>query len=336
MNHFVLIIIFNLFCFAYNPQEILPPSQPEIGPGSSEYLHDDVIWSDFAEKEDGYWLFEPTSPKPVAAPVIVFLHGYGAYNTMIYGQWIRHLVKKGNIVIFPRYQKNLFSPSPNEFPKNIATAINDALIELKKEDHVQVLNQQLCYVGHSYGGASAAYLAVHYRDFDLPKPSAVFLASPGTGPLKGARLDDYKGMDTDLNLLVMVSEDDRTVGDELGNIIFNTAVNTPNRNLIRQKHDYHGDQKITAGHNESYSVDKTFDTGIKNFSSKRSLSVGKLDAVDYYGYWKLFDALIDCTRHNKNCNYAYGNTPEQKNMGKWSDGKAVKKLQITLPQSIEK
>ena len=335
MNHLVLIILLNICCLFNYQEEIRSPTQPDSGPGGATYMHNDVIWSDFAEAEDGYWLFEPTAPQPDSAHVVVFLHGYGAYNTMIYGQWIRHLVQKGNIVIFPRYQKNLFSPSPNEFPKNIAIAIKDALKELEKENRVKPLNEVLSYVGHSYGGASAAYLAVHYRDFDLPKPSAIFLASPGTGPLKGARLDDYKGMDEDLNLLVMVSEDDRTVGDELGTIIFNTTVNTPNRNLILQKHDYHGDKKITAGHNESYSVDKTFDTGVNNFSSKRSLNVGKLDAVDFYGYWKLFDALLDCTRTNANCEYAFGNTPEQKNMGKWSDGKAVKKLKITLPTSAQ-
>ena len=45
-----------------------------------------------------YWIFEPDSPKPRTAPVIVFLHGWGGMNPLYYGAWLDHLVKRGNIV----------------------------------------------------------------------------------------------------------------------------------------------------------------------------------------------------------------------------------------------
>lgn len=51
---------------------------------------------------------------------------------------------------------------------------------------------------------------------------------------------------------------------------------------------------------------------------------GAVNALDYYGLWKLFDALEDAAFYNKNREYALGNTPQQRNMGKWSDGVPVK------------
>ncbi|MEZ4892408.1 MAG: hypothetical protein R2778_05270 [Saprospiraceae bacterium] len=68
-----------------------------------------------ATTADGYWLFEPADPKPDSAEVVVFLHGYGAYNPMAYGKWIKHLVAKGNIVIYPRYQKICFGRDLMDF-----------------------------------------------------------------------------------------------------------------------------------------------------------------------------------------------------------------------------
>ena len=54
-----------------------------------------------------------------------------------------------------------------------------------------------------------------------------------------------------------------------------------------------------------------------------------VNALDYYGTWKLFDALTDAAFYGKNREYALGNTPQQRFMGFWSDGKAIKELVVT-------
>lgn len=314
--------------------EILGPRQPQDGPGGAEYLCDSVIFSDYAADPDGYWLFEPAAPRLDSAHVIVFNHGYGAYNPMIYGAWIRHLVRKGNIVIFPRYQKNLFTPNPRQFPENVATAIKKALLELNSGDHVQPIVEPLIMVGHSYGGAISAYLGIHFADFGIPQPRAIMMVSPGTGPFKGARLDDYATMPADTRLLIMVSNDDQVVGDELGTLVFETATNTPQRNLIRQFADDYGAPGISAGHNQSYALDSTFDNGVHNVSYHRALRVATTDAVDHHGYWKLLDALIECTRAGNYCDVAFGNTLEQRSLGSWSDGTPIRELEVVLPQGM--
>jgi len=54
-----------------------------------------------------------------------------------------------------------------------------------------------------------------------------------------------------------------------------------------------------------------------------------LDALDFFGTWKLLDGLTDAAFFGKNKNYALGNTPEQRYMGIWSDGVPVRELIVT-------
>src|SRR5262245_4974237 len=78
-----------------------PPSQPKEGPGGSAYAHAALTKHRYRQGAQEYWLFEPAKPKPESVPVVVFLHGWGAMNPLLYGGWIEHLVKRGNIVVFP-------------------------------------------------------------------------------------------------------------------------------------------------------------------------------------------------------------------------------------------
>jgi hypothetical protein len=56
---------------------------------------------------------------------------------------------------------------------------------------------------------------------------------------------------------------------------------------------------------------------------------GALDALDWYGLWRPFDALVACSRTGQECATALGDTPEQKFMGRWSDGVPVIELKVT-------
>ena len=321
----LFVFIFSLFSIFIIGQTYEPPSN---GPGSAIYPHDSVKFYDYAEEEDGYWLFEPAKPSPQTANLVVFIHGYGGLNPMIYGKWIRHLVRKGNVVIYPRYQKNMFAPSPKKFSENVIAAIQNALATLQQTDHVTANVESLCLVGHSYGGIIGAEITLNWKNYGIPEPKGIFLCAPGTGPFKAGKLESYEKLSKDLNLLIMVNENDYIVSDEMGVKIFETAINTPQRNLIRQYPDY--ENGISAAHNETYCIDEAFDTGNRNYTAKKALRISKVNAVDYYGYWKLFDALMDCSREGKNCHYAFGDTPEQKSLGTLATGKTLKELEVTL------
>jgi len=305
------------------------PEQPRSGPGGQNYLHDEIRITNRADEKSGFWFFEPASPTPDTAHVVVFLHGYGAINPMIYGGWIKHLVRKGNIIVYPRYQKGIFPPKTRHFADQAVVGIHNALDTLNNGDHIVPITSHFSIVGHSYGGTLAANLTAKFQEYQLPKPVAVLLCSPGTGPFKGGILDSYDNIPSDTKLLVMVSEKDKTVGDKLGKKIFLTAVNTIDKHLITQLEDRRfRKNNIRAGHNESYSLDPTLNLFKKTIVTKRAAKANRIDPVDYFGYWKLLDALHTCTRKDYDCNFAIGNTYEQAFMGFWSDGMPVKPLNI--------
>ncbi|MEO6039996.1 MAG: hypothetical protein ABIQ93_16405 [Saprospiraceae bacterium] len=311
------------------------PGQPLTGPGGAEYQHESVAFYDSAATADGYWLFEPADPKPDSAEVVVFLHGYGAYNPMAYGKWIKHLVAKGNIVIYPRYQTNLLWPQADVFPRNAAKGIRNALVALQKGDHVHPKTDHVAYFAHSYGGVIAANLAVNWERHGIPKPSSMLLCEAGSGPLKGARLESYAGLSEDLHLVVVVGEDDYVVGDEFGRLVFRTASNTPQRNLVIQRRCTDGQHWVSSSHAEPYSYDLDFDTGVRNYTCRRVLYTSRLNEVDFNCYWKFGDALLDCTRNN-GCNMAvaFGNTDSQRYLGCWPDGRMMRELEVILPDSL--
>ncbi|MCB9035177.1 MAG: hypothetical protein H6557_00995 [Lewinellaceae bacterium] len=173
---------------------------------------------------------------------------------------------------------------------------------------------------------------VNYEELNIPKPEGILLASPGTGTAERRSPRLLRGhAGGRAPAAGMVSVNDHVVGEKLGRLIFETATSTAQRNLIIQYPDAYGDPAIGAGHNESYALDADFDAGIHNLSYRRAIGVAKLDAIDYYGYWKLLDALMDCVRQGENCEVAFGNTEAQRNMGCWSDGKKVRELEVVVP-----
>lgn len=312
------------------------PGQPLCGPGGAEYAHHSVSFFDAAESADGYWLFEPADPKPDSAEVVIFLHGYGAYNPFAYGKWIKHLVAKGNIVIYPRYQKNIFWPRADFFPENAARGIRDALKVLQNDTgRVRPKLDKVAYIAHSYGGVIATNLACQWEKAGIPRPASMLLCQPGSGPLKGARLKDYCGLPSDMNLIVIVGEDDYVVGDEFGRLVFNTAVNTQNRNFVVHRRSFNGQRWLLATHSEPYAYDLDFDTGVRNYTARRVLMASRLNEVDFNCYWKLGDALIAYTREGLYGEVAFGNTPDQRFMGKWADGTPIRELDVVLPRPLK-
>ena len=312
-------------------QSISHPFQPISGPGGSSYQHASVVMHDHADQPEGYWLFTPADPVPETAPVVVFMHGYGGYNPMIYGKWVKHIVRQGNIVIYPRYQKNMVQPRADDFSDNAAQGLRDALDRLKSDTTIHANAEVLPYVGHSYGGVISSELAIYADSFGLPPASVVMMCSPGTSWMEGGRLETYEGMPSDVLLLGVVSVDDKVTADEFAIKVFNEAIHVENRRILRQFPDHYGEPGLTAGHNLTYSVDLDLDAGFRNYTSRRALRISTLDPMDYNGYWKWFDALLDCSRNGENCNFVYGDGPEVTSLGNWSDGTAIRPMELIVP-----
>src|SRR5215217_6474941 len=172
---------------------VTQPAQPKSGPGGSDYSHGGWRVSAGGRGADAWYVFEPVRPRPAKAPLAVVMHGYFEYAG--YGQMyelIRHTVRKGSIVIYPRWQTGLVDPCPGPFDigpcmTSAARAIRGALAYLHaRASRVQPQLRRTSYLGFSFGGIITANLANRYRMLHLPRPRAVYLEDPHDGGLDGA------------------------------------------------------------------------------------------------------------------------------------------------------
>lgn len=336
-------------------QGVTPPSQPASGPGGKQYAHTSVTKNRYGKGGTEYWIFEPDSPKPAAAPLVVFLHGWGGMNPMYYGAWIDHLVKRGNIVVYPRYQASLLT-SIKEFTPNTLTALKSAVERLQTEPgHIKPDLNKFATVGHSMGGLLAASVAALASESGLPRVRAVMSVEPGiTEAPISFPLADLKKLPAETLLLAVAGDQDTLVGDFDAKRIYKESTRVPagNKDYVTLVSDLHGVPGLQASHRAPTAHDKAYDSGdgIGGGPAESSDRAGGLptrpidgpqtgrrdrietmmiNALDFYGTWKLFDGLCDAAFYGKNREYALGNTPQQRFMGVWSDGVPVKELKIT-------
>jgi acetyl esterase/lipase len=352
-----------------------PPQQPATGPGGKDYPYKEALKSVFGENGGQFWIFEPAaldsvpassgggapSPgavaggvAPAAVPVIVFVHGWGAMEPEGYGAWIEHLVKRGNIVIFPRYQENARTLMKDYTPNAVA-AVKAALKELTAGSHTTPDLKRLAIVGHSMGGAIAPNIAALAAQDGLPHFSAVMCVEPGNHvtnmPRIGMPMADLSQISTDTLMLVLVGSDDRIVGDDAASEIFQCAskIAPGNKNFVTLLSDDHGTPPLRANHFAPAAPGGNFrsdpaDGGASGKGTLRERLSERLrgenkdgaqrmvDALDFYGTWKLFDGLTDAAFFGKNREYALGDTPQQRFMGTWSDGVPVKEMKVMSPE----
>jgi acetyl esterase/lipase len=301
------------------------PLQPSQGPGSSDYFHDDVQVSKHGKGARQYWIFTPSDPVPEAAPVIVFLHGWASMEPQAYSAWIRHLVRRGNIVIYPRYQEG-FGTLPNSFVDHAVSAIHDATARLVSAGTIRPQLDRLAFVGHSMGAIMSANIAQNAGRYDLPAPRCLFLAEPAFEPI----LSRYDQIPLDTLLVVVVGSDVKRDAAAQRILTGTTRIPSSNKNYVALASDLHGSPPLISDHFAPCAADEVIQSTSK---SLRNEWHGRTrDALDYFGYWKICDGLLDAAFHGVHREFAFGDTPEVRFMGKWSDGIPVEPA-IVLPIS---
>lgn len=306
------------------------PEQPQTGPGGSAYSHTGVRSNKYGQGNLAYWLFEPCDPSPDSAPLVIFLHGWGGKSPSRFEAWIHHLVKRGNLVVFPVYQESLRTPA-TKMLGNTITAVKTAIKRLQVGDHVRPETDRCAIVGVSLGGALTAQMAAVATQRDLPVPRAIMPVAPGRGiwarrPLPSV---DLHTIPSSVLMLVVVCEDDKNAADHEAKVIFNetSQVSPKNKNLVVMVSDYHGTPPLVANHSSPTVSDSAY--------QRKKGKPNTANAMHYYGYWKLFDGLTDAAFYQRNREYALGDTPQQRFMGVWGDGVPVKELKvITSPEMI--
>ncbi len=349
LRQFCAALLFcQLLCWGARAEPPTPPGQPRSGPGGAEYKHAAVRKAAFGVGGTRFWLFEPAEPTPRSAPVVALFHGWSGVNPMYYGAWIEHLARRGNIVIWPRYQATALDI--RNITQNSVNALRAALARLQDGAHVAPELDKFALVGHSLGGTMAANVAARAQRAGLPKPRALMLVQPGDtkGSVTAQRLgldvpsvlEDYSTIPSDVLMLIVVGEEDRLAGNQ-GALFFHETPQVPlqNKDYIILRSDRHGSPPLVAHHFCPCALDERYDNGERPlwrargrralFSEALMRKLLGVDALDYFGTWKLLDGLTDAAFYGKNRDYALGNTQKQRFMGVWSDGVPVRELVVT-------
>lgn len=332
---------------AYAQAKPAPPEQPADGPGSSAYLHDDFTIESRGVGSEQYWIFAPVTtrgggPGVAALPPVVFLHGWGAMNPSGYGGWIRHLVRRGHTVMFPRYQESLLVP-PIQMTDYTLTALREARGRLRLD------TERWIVIGHSMGAIIGVNVAARAREAALRPPAVVLAIEPGGTNTGYAQANiayaDLTKIEPATLLVTLAGEDDERVGDVDAREIFAAATQVPlaRKRFVLVRSDYRGDPPVVANHFAPASLDDAFDTFNMRGSSElrrriveqgRGTSAETLarafgeTAIDYYAFWKLADLLIGAAVADEPSPFSPEREAALAHMGTWSDGTPVRPLEI--------
>ncbi|BAS28253.1 alpha/beta hydrolase fold domain-containing protein [Limnochorda pilosa] len=317
--------------------QVRPPEQPSRGPGGSDYLYGRVEASRHGEGAQAFWLFEPDAPRPRSAPLVLFLHGWRNVDPRTYGAWIEHLVRKGAVVVYPRYQESLTS-SPSAMMDAAAAATEAALQELARPGHVRPDLDRVVFVGHSLGAVMAANLAAEAQAGDLPRPAAMALLNPAdVSPWPGLDLPgklmraSYEAIPASTRLLLVVGDQDILAGERYARALWERLAQIPDdrRNAVRLVSDDYGTPRLSANHTAPQAPGGRWaQTQEEPDTLLSDVLEGSVDALDHHGYWKLVDALMACTFEARWCEYVLGNDEAVRSMGRWSDGRRVNEAAI--------
>jgi len=298
-----------------------PPGQPAVGPGGAEYAFPGVRVTSLGDVPGGGRLFEPTAAAgggtPAAAgplPLVLLLDGccYRAAGSTVNGgggdggqgfrAWIEHLVRRGAIVVYPAYGSSTAQA-------DVAAAMRAALAELAGGGHARPDPARTAVVGFSFGGPLAADYAAVAAAAGLPVPGALLVY----GPSRVYPAPDRPPPPPATRALVLVGDYDPGAGPGAGAMWeWLAPLPAEQRDFVSLVSDDHGQPSLSAVH------------FVPLTDPRPPNPVVFLDALDWYGTWKLTDALMACAFAGEWCEYAFGDTPEQRFMGVWSDGVPVK------------
>jgi acetyl esterase/lipase len=284
------------------------------------YPHKAIKRQEFGRGARSYWLFEPAEPTPAVAPVVVFHHGWYAYNPAAYGAWIEHLVRGGHTVIFPRYQADRLTP-PADFLANALAAVRDALDVLETSPvHVRPDRRRFALIGHSAGGNLSAQMAAVAGENGLPPPRAVVAAMPGE--VVPSREPSLARIPAETLLLVVAAEDDRIVGDLRAREIFAhaTAIPPARKKFVLYRTDLHGG--LVADHFAPTAAARDFNDGEGLLLGLQFLRA-RVDAFDHAGFWRMADITLQAAFCGRTLDEATDRGALFRHLGYWSDGRAV-------------
>ncbi len=349
----------------------VPPGQPEQGPGGLDYTESTIVKKAIGSAEAPVFVFHGSEAVRKPRPVIVFFHSWGGNDPRYYGNWIEHLARKGNLVLFPRFQE-INKTKPSEATALAARELKEALKALAEDNAAHPDKEKIAFVGYLAGSVVALDLAAGAAGYEIPAPKLVMNVMPGgaakDGDKKGIPLPDLSKIGSATLLVMMSGDQDYAPADRLSKQILSetTAVPAGNKLFMRISSDRHGYPPLSAtlvspgSVNAEYAAEKIElppselpeEVPVKGKKGKKSARIkwtsemalsgpqstltsqlgnNGTDNIDYRGFWKTLDLAASAAFSGKDAVFLKAD-PSFVDMGSWSDGWPVRRLGAEIPK----
>lgn len=170
------------------------------GGSSTSYPDKATATGPIGQGANGVWVFQPAG-KP--KDVVVFFHGQGGpqeATPVNHRPWIDHLVKRGSLVIYPRYEVG-YEPDPTPF---VVKGVKAAM------QRVDTKGLPVLAIGYSRGGGLVVEYGAFAKRNGLPVPNAIMAVFPA-GQGDERRIIPLTGMNHKTAILLQIGEDDTVV-----------------------------------------------------------------------------------------------------------------------------
>lgn len=318
-----------------------PPAQPEKGPGSLDYPHAGVRKIKRDRGADGYWLFLPDDPVPKRAPVVLFLHGTRALNPYDYGGWIEHLVRRGNVVLYPIFESAGLWQAKKEGNlvqmERAIKATKEAIQDVEKTTSIELDLDRFAITGHSFGGGLTGQVAARAASAGLPVPRAAMPVQPGWKGKEKMPLEALAKIPATTLFLVVEGDTDQFEESRQGLEMVKAATAVPwdRKAFVRIFSDERSGVKLISDHAAPLSPRDDYGEPITHKKERRralaaaltGMRDGEADALDYLGYWRLFDSLCQAAFSGEGIEAVVGSGREL-SLGAWSDGTPVRPMKV--------
>jgi hypothetical protein len=252
------------------------------------------------------------------APVIFFSHAYGATSPKYYAKLIDHIVSRGYVVVYSPY-KTLRSSNSQRYALlwsgfAAASAKYGKFMDLTK----------VGFVGHSFGGGATPAMAYKGLVEKRWGSRAAFIYIMAPWYSFEIRQQQMKRFPKQTNLLVQVYQDDNINDHRMAIDLFKT-ISVPQKAYMMLQSASSQNCQLPADH----------------FVPLTSGNNGRVNGLDYFGVYRVFDALADYSFNgNQNAKQVvFGNSSDntvQQATVNSTDGKIVMRLTYSKnPQPIK-
>lgn len=303
LSVFAVCIALNLLAFAEGP---IPPISTGYGANGNFAVTIDKFPSPLYDNEK-VQVFRPSGVgQPV--PVVFFAPGFNNNDPDEYRPLINHIVSRGYALVYAPFQVVSGDISLHEKRYNtIWTGFEEAVKRFGSSFDLT----RVGFAGHSYGASALPAMMQRGVVEKGWGKNGAFIYAMAPWYVYEFSLKQYVDWPQQVKLLVEVYEDDGVCDHRMGKEIFERA-NLPSseKDFIMLRGETRLGYKLNAEH------------GTPSTASDEN-------ALDYYGVYRLLDALADYVFNGSETGKrtALGNGgSEQRFMGKWPDGQPVREM----------